>query len=343
MPSTEVDSSLPRLGLSLAPTTALSLTDAISAVVTADDLGYESAWIPETWGFDIASVLAVLALKTSRIRLAAGVFNVYSRSAALLAQTSATVQTISGGRFILGLGASGPRVIEKWHGLPYRAPLARTEHYVNIIRTALAGDPLNYDGDEFHLSGFTLSVRPPAPVPIYIAALGPGNIRLTGRVADGWLPIFALRGHMSGAFSLLHEGAQAAGRDVRSIDVAAYIPCVLSPRADRLLAQQLAYYVGGMGNFYAEYMSRLGFGVAVADIRQKWLDGDRASAVRAVPDTLLDVATLGVDRETAATRLREYRSQGIDLPIVTLPAGATPEEAAATIAALAPGDSYNSA
>jgi alkanesulfonate monooxygenase SsuD/methylene tetrahydromethanopterin reductase-like flavin-dependent oxidoreductase (luciferase family) len=334
MPSTGPDS--PRLGLSLAPSNALSLTDLIESVIRADGLGYESAWIPETWGVELSSVLSVLAMKTSRIFLAGGVFNVYSRSAALLAQTAATLQVVSGGRFILGLGASGPGVVERWHGIPYRSPLARTEDYVNIIRMALAGERVEYSGGDLPLSGFRLGIRTPAPVPIYIAALGPANVSMTGRLADGWLPIFAARGHMEELFGLLRRGAEGAGRDGRSVDVAAYIPVLIGSRAERLLAQQLAHYIGGMGTYYARYMTRLGFGGAVAEIRSLWAEGNRAGAARSVPDTLLEVATLGSDPARARERLHEYRTQGVRLPILTLPHGTTPEEAAATIGALAP-------
>jgi alkanesulfonate monooxygenase SsuD/methylene tetrahydromethanopterin reductase-like flavin-dependent oxidoreductase (luciferase family) len=280
--------------------------------------------------------LTVLATRTSRIFLASGVFNVYSRSAALIAQTAATLQTVSGGRFILGLGASGPGVIERWHGLPFRSPIARTEHYVNIIRLALSGERVDYVADGFRLSGFRLAARSPAPVPIYIAALGPANVRLTGRVADGWLPIFAVAGHMCPLFDVLHGAAEDAGRDQEAIDVAAYIPCLLGQRGERLLAQQLAHYIGGMGSFYAEYITRLGFGETVATIRRLWEIGDRPAAVRAVPSALLDLATLSSDEGSARARLAAFRLDGVRLPIVTIPHGATAEEAAATIRALAP-------
>lgn len=339
MPSTGPDrltTDASRLGVSLATSSAFSLTDLIEAVSLADDLGYESAWIPETWSYDLSTVLAVLAMRTSHIFLAAGIFNVYSRTPALLAQTAATLQTISGGRFILGLGASGPGVIERWHGLPYRTPLARTEDYVKIIRLALSGQRVDFDSERFHLAGFKLGLRSPAPVPIYLAALGPENVRLAGRIADGWLPIFAARGHMSKLLECLDQGAVEAGRGRQSIDVAAYLPFLVGPRAERLLAQQLAYYIGGMGTFYARYMARLGFGQSVAEIRRLWEAGDRPAAVRAVPAGLLDSVTLGSDPLAARERLAAYRQEGIRLPIVTIPNGATSEEVGATLAALAP-------
>jgi F420-dependent oxidoreductase-like protein len=339
MPSTEPgnrEGPGTRLGLSLAISNALSLTDLVEAVSAADRLGFHSAWIPETWGSELSSVLTVLAIRTRRIWLAGGVFNVYSRSPALLAQTAATLQEVSGGRFILGLGASGPRVVEGWHGVPYREPVARTEDYVKIIRLALSGGRVDFDSERFHLAGFKLATRVAAPVPVYIAALGPANTRLTGRVADGWLPIFAARGHMAESFDSLRSGAEEAGRDPNAIDVAAYIPCLIGPRGERLLAQQLAYYIGGMGTFYASFMTRMGFASAVSEIRRLWEAGDRAAAVRAVPDALLECTTLGSDPATAKDRIRAYRAEGIRLPIVTLPNGATPDEAARTIDALGP-------
>jgi alkanesulfonate monooxygenase SsuD/methylene tetrahydromethanopterin reductase-like flavin-dependent oxidoreductase (luciferase family) len=226
-------------------------------------------------------------------------------------------------------------VIERWHGLPYRSPLSRTEHYVNIIRLALSGASVDYSGGGFDLSGFRLGARPPALTPIYIAALGPANVRLTGRIADGWLPIFAVHGHMASLLETLRRGAAEAGRDPQAIDVAAYIPALSGPRAERLLAQQLAYYVGGMGTFYAEYMSRLGYADAVQEIRRLWAEGNRPAAVRAVPSSLLDAAVLNAPA-SGRSRLAAFRSEGIRLPILTIPHGAKSEEVLATLRAFAP-------
>jgi alkanesulfonate monooxygenase SsuD/methylene tetrahydromethanopterin reductase-like flavin-dependent oxidoreductase (luciferase family) len=140
-------------------------------------------------------------------------------------------------------------VIERWHGVPYRSPLARTESYVKFIRSALAGEPVEYCGPDFHLSGFPLAARMPAPVPIYTAALGPKNVRLAGRIADGWLPIFAARGRMTALLSHVRDGAEEAERDFHSIDVAAYIPLLVGPprrSAPRAAAGTLHRRYGGV-------------------------------------------------------------------------------------------------
>jgi alkanesulfonate monooxygenase SsuD/methylene tetrahydromethanopterin reductase-like flavin-dependent oxidoreductase (luciferase family) len=322
--------------LTAAPTKTISIADVISLVQLAEEHGYESVWIPETWGADAVSLLAALALSTHRIKLASGVFNVYSRSAALIAQTAASLQDLSGGRFILGLGASGPGVIERWHGLRYTRPVERTRLYVEIIRLALGGERVDHAGVEAALEGFRLSNPPEHPVPIYIAALGPKNVRLTGEVADGWLPIFAPHGHLGALDADLAQGARASGRDVAAIDVAAFLPGAIGPRADRMLRQQLAYYVGGMGTFYASFLSRLGHDSQVSAIRERWARGDRPGAVSAVGDDLLDICTLGSDPALARERLDQYRRDGLWLPIVALPQGSTVDEARETILALAP-------
>jgi alkanesulfonate monooxygenase SsuD/methylene tetrahydromethanopterin reductase-like flavin-dependent oxidoreductase (luciferase family) len=277
-----------------------------------------------------------MAAGTDTIRLASGVLNVYSRSAMLIAQTAATLQTLSGGRFVLGLGASGPILIENWHGLPYRRPVARTQHYVNAIRLALSGARVDYEGVDFHLRGFKLQSPRLSAVPIYIAALGPKNVALTGEIADGWLPIFAARGHMQVLFSSLADGAARAGREVSGIDVAAYIPAAVGPHAELLVRQQIAYYVGGMGTFYAEMMRGMGFEDDVARVRAAWQQGDRAAAVRSLSDPLLDVCTVAGRPDVARRQLERFRSDGINLPILAPPHGTSSEEAASLVETLAP-------
>jgi alkanesulfonate monooxygenase SsuD/methylene tetrahydromethanopterin reductase-like flavin-dependent oxidoreductase (luciferase family) len=336
MPSTADADSFP-LGLSVAPSKTISIADLTNLAELAEGLGYHSIWLPETWGPDAASLLAALAGRTERILLASGVFNVFSRSAALLAQTAATLQNLSGGRFILGLGASGPGVVEQWHGVPFDHPVERTQEYVEVVRLALSGKRVDYEGAIGHVSGFRLAVHPVQPVPIYVAALGPRNVRMTGAVADGWLPIFAPRGHMEALFRELQTGARLAGRQSTDVRCAAYLPCVVGVRAERLLRQQLAYYIGGMGSYYYRFAHRVGLADAATAIRDRWQSGDRIGAVSAVQDPLLELCTLGTDASTARSRIAEYRDQGIDLPVLALPNGCTREEAIDTIRALAPG------
>src|SRR5579864_5695975 len=179
-----------RLGVTLAPTKQIPLDAVVELARVADRLGYDTLWVPETWGFDAVTILAVLAASTERIRIASGVLNVYSRSAALIAQTAASLQHLSRNRFILGLGTSGPIVVEGWHGVAFRNPIMRTREYVEVIRLALSAQTVDFAGQTMQLSRFRLLNPPNAMPPIYIASLGPRNVRLTGEVADGWLPTF---------------------------------------------------------------------------------------------------------------------------------------------------------
>lgn len=326
-----------RLGVALAPSKQIDLAAVVDLALQAERLGYDSVWVPETWGADAVSLLALLAVRTSTIRLASGVLNVYSRSAALIAQTAATLQELSGGRFILGLGSSGPIVVERWHGVPFDRPLARTREYVSVIRTALRGEEVRYEGDILQLRDFKLLNPPPTCPPIYIAALGPRNVRLTGEIADGWLPIFAPIGRLDGLIAELRRGEGAAGRSPGSVEVAAYLPALVGSRGSRLLCQQLAYYVGGMGTFYAGFLRARGFGEETEAIRGRWQAGDRVGAVELVGPDLLASATLGDDPEVGRGRLNQARAQGVSLPIVAVPHGSRPDEVAATLQAFRPG------
>jgi F420-dependent oxidoreductase-like protein len=327
-----------RLGLALAPSGRLPIDDFLDLARLADELGYDSIWVPETWGYDAVSLLAALALRTKRVRIAAGIFNIFSRSAALLAQTAATLQDLSGGRFILGLGTSGPIVVENWHGVPYRHPLGRTRDYVEIIRAALDGRPVEYASERMAVSGFTMTQKPSVPVPLFIAALGPRNVRLTGEIADGWLPIFAVRGHMAPLFEQLHAGAEAAGRNPESIEVAAYIPAAIGDEGERRLRQVLAYYVGGMGTYYLDFVRRLGLSDAANQIREAWERGDRVAAASAVTPEMLDLCTLGTNPSAARERLSQYRAEGVSLPVLSLTHSSGRAELERTIRELAPSE-----
>jgi coenzyme F420-dependent oxidoreductase len=327
------------VGVSLAPSKQVPVESVIELAKLAESLGHHSVWVPETWGVDAVSLLAVLARKTERIALAAGVLNVYSRSAALIAQTAATLQTLSNGRFILGLGTSGPIVVQDWHGVKYRSPIQRTRDYVEVIRLALSGKKVEYQSDLVKLQGFKLQNPPDEEVPIYIAALGEKNLRLTGELADGWLPIFAPRGRMQPLFAGLENGARLAGRRVEDLRVVAYVPGVVGDRAERLLKQQIAYYLGGMGTFYAEFFRRVGFTAETDEIVEKWRSGDRVGAAEVVPEELLEVFTLGADETVARERIEEYGQQGVDVVVVVPPRGCSAVEIAETLEGIIPSSS----
>lgn len=324
------------LGLSLSPGRKLPIRSVVRLVQMAENLGYDSVWIPETWGTDSVSVLAALATSTTRIRLASGVFNIFSRSPTLLAQTAASLQELSHNRFILGLGVSGPTVVQNWHGVPFSRPLQRTRETVEIVRLALSGKAGQYAGREFTLSGFSLVNPPTTHIPIYIAALGPRNIRLTGEIADGWLPIFPVRDHLKEQFGILRSGAESTNRGTAELQVAAFIPCMLGARGDSLLRQQLAYYLGGMGTFYATYFDRLGFASEAGKVREAWTRGERKRAVQAVTEGLLAACTLGSSVPEVLERLTEFRLHGVTQPVLAFPHGASEDEIEDTLTNLAP-------
>src|SRR5215510_14811798 len=168
-----------------------SRDEVLSYVKAADELGYDTIFVPEAWGRDAFTTLGWIAANTRRVKLGPGIVNVFSRTPTLIAQSIATLDEISGGRAVLGLGTSGPIVIENWHGMPFDQPLLRTRETVDIVRQALSGSRVNYDGEIFHLQGFRLGVKPSREViPIYIASMGPRNLALTFTIADGWTPIW---------------------------------------------------------------------------------------------------------------------------------------------------------
>ncbi len=297
----------------------------------ADEGGYESFWVPESWGSDAVSLLGALAATTRRVRLATGIINVFSRTPALIAQTVATLDELSGGRMILGLGTSGPNVVERWHGLAFDRPLGRTREVVSTVRRLLAGERLN---------GFALGMAPVRPrVPIYLATFKPQALRLTGEIADGWLPTNLSLAHLPGMRKEIEAGARAAGRDAGSIDVAALVHAAVTDHGEdarALAARHLAYYVGGMGTFYFELMQAYGFGEEAVRIRARWTAGDREGAAREVSAAMLDALSVTGSAADCRDALDARRAAGLGLPVLTPPHGASVETVKATLAALAP-------
>ncbi len=289
----------------------------------AEELGYHSIWVPEMWGRDAFTLVASIAHWTDRIRVATGVVSVFSRSAAAIASAAATVDEISGGRMMLGLGTSGPAVIENWHGLPYERPLQRTREYVEIVRLVLSGERVNYEGELFNLRGFRLMFRPPRKeIPVFIASLGPRNVRLTGEVADGWLPYLIPPRAVEEGRALLAEGAaRRSGGMKRPITVAPYVLACLG--GEEPLRDHLAHYVGSMGTYYREALTRWGFADEASRIAAAVREGDRGKARKAVSDRMLESITLGADPETMRRNLRRYRQAGATLPVVMFPLKST--------------------
>lgn len=325
----------PRLGVSFALQLTSNVTDVTEYTVLAEECGYESVWIPEAWGRDAFTLLAVLATKTTSIGLATGIVNVFSRTPAIVAQSIASLDDISGGRAVLGLGASGPLVIERWHGLEFRDVLTRTHEFVDVVRLILSGSRTNYDGRVYKLRDFALAFKPPRPViPIYLAAIGPANVRLAGEIADGWLPVFVSGNLLSTAKSWLSEGAARAHRKPSEVTVAAYVPALIGQDGPRLLRRHIAFYVGAMGSYYYRLMVRSGWEAEAEAIRERWRRGARTEAAELVNDAMLEALAITGEVTTARRQLENFRSHGVDLPIIAIPHGAERTAIRATLKAL---------
>jgi F420-dependent oxidoreductase-like protein len=305
--------------------------DLLPLVQEAERLGYASVWVAEAYGSDAPTVLAWLAAQTSTIGLGSGVMQIPARTPAMTAMTAATLDTLSGGRFLLGLGVSGPQVSEGWHGVRFTSPLGRTREYVDIVRTALARKPVEYDGEHFTLplpdgpgKSLRLTIRPPREdLPVYLAAVGPRNLRLAGEVADGWLAIFLSPEHSADQFASVREGRLAAGRGTPAdpldgFDVVATVPVVVSDdleAARAAVAPYTALYIGGMGsreqNFYNRLARRMGFDDAAQRIQDLYLSGRARDAAAAVPFELADATALLGPPDRIAERARRYADAGV--------------------------------
>jgi F420-dependent oxidoreductase-like protein len=292
----------------------------------AERLGYDSVWAAEAYGSDAASVLGWLAAQTSTVKLGSAIFQIPARSPAMTAMTAATLDQLSGGRFRLGLGLSGPQVAEGWHGQRYARPLARTRDYVTVVRLALERKRVAYQGETLELplpdgpgKALKLTITPVQPrLPIYLGAMGPRNLALAGELADGWLGFMYAPEHAAGFRAHVDEGAAAAGRELDGFDVA---PSVQVHVGDDLEAARdamrpfLALYVGGMGsrerNFYNDQARRYGFGPQAAQVQEHYLAGRKQEAAAALPAGLIDQVTLCGPAGRVRERLAAYRESGV--------------------------------
>ena len=296
-------------------------------VVEAERLGAHSVWVPEAWGQDALTPLAYLAARTSRIRLGSGIVQIGARTPANLAMSALSLQALSGGRFLLGVGTSGPQVMEGWHGVRFPSPLAATRETIEIVRLVAEGRKLEYHGRVFDLprpGGPGRAIRSmlaPAPVPVYIAALGPKNLALTGELADGWIGNAFLPEHAAEAFlPFLDEGIARAGggRSRAELDLLIPVAVEFTDDVDEAAARHArgyAFTIGAMGskdrNFYNAAFARQGFGDDVAAVQALWLAGRREEAAERVPLELgLRTNLLGTPAMVKA-RLRLYRAAGI--------------------------------
>jgi F420-dependent oxidoreductase-like protein len=321
-----------RLGISAVPTSPA----AIDYVVEADRLGVDSVWVPEFWGYDALTPLGALAVRTEHIRLCTGIVQLGSRTPTMLAMSALSLQALSAnnahpaGRFVLGIGTSGPQVIEGWHGVPFARPIQRTRETIDIVRAAMAGEKVSYDGEIFQLplpggEGRALrSAAPPASVPIHIASLGPANLRLTGELADGWIGNSFFCPTANVFLDDITAGANAAGRTLADIEINVGVGCEFTGDSDaeveaagRRHAAGFAFTFGAMGskdaNFYNNAFGKQGYGDDVAAVQELWLAGDREGAGERVPIEIGLGQNLIGPPDEILRRLREYSNAGVDV------------------------------
>lgn len=318
-----------KLGVVLPYEGSIDFREAVELTQRAEAVGYDSVWAPEAYGTDAISVLGGLAARTDRIRLGTGIVNVFSRTPALLAQTAATLDMISGGRFILGLGTSGHQVISGWHGVPFDQPVVRVREAVAIIRQVLRRERLEFQGEVFKLDmGLKLLAHPVRPaVPIFLATLTPAGLRLTGEIADGWIPTLFSAEHFDVFRQHLEAGARTAGRTIESLEIAPHVPVVIDDdrrRARDALKPWAALYIGGMGsrrkNFYNELVARYGYEAEARTIQELYLGGKKLEAIRSVPDALIDSISIAGPVGYVQERLDAWSSSGVTLLLASMEA-----------------------
>ena len=318
--------------------------DLVNWVVEAERLGVDHCWVAEAWGGDAATPIAGLSQHVERMTFGSGIFQVGARSAANTAMTALTLQRVTGGRFSLGLGASGPQVVEGLHGVPFRRPLTRMRETIEVVRMAEAGERLELDGEQVRLplpdgegKALRLALRPEpgsSPLPIYIASLSPRMLALTGEVADGWLGTSFVPEGAASSLDALAAGADRAGRTLADLDLCQGAEVAFARDEEELAVmvdarrKGLAFSLGGMGsadtNFYNDAYSRQGFAEVAAESQRFWLAGDRKSAAAVIPDEMVLATTLLGTEESVAARLRTWRDVGIT-HVRLYPAGDTME------------------
>jgi F420-dependent oxidoreductase-like protein len=315
----------------------------VPIVHMAEALGCDSAWAAEAWGTDAVSVLGWLGASTTRIKIGSAIMQIPGRTPANTAMTAATLDLMSGGRFILGLGTSGPQVVEGWHGQAWGKPLVKTREYVEIVRAALRRDVVEHHGEHYRIpydgpdatglgKPLKLMVRPlRADIPIYLAAMAPKNVALAAEIADGWLPLFVHPERFGDAFGESLRGAR------EGFEIAPTVTVLVGDDVQALrdgLKPYFALYIGGMGakgkNFYNSLISRYGWEAEAEHIQELYLGGKQREAIAAVPDELVDALSLIGPKERIRDRLEAWR----ETPVTTLIVGSPQPEALEVLANL---------
>jgi F420-dependent oxidoreductase-like protein len=318
--------------------------EAATYVTEAERLGVDSVWSAEAWGHDAVTPLAYLAAKTSRIRLGTGIIQTGTRTPALVAMTAMSLASMSGDRFVLGLGVSGPQVVEGWHGVPFKQPLQRMREIIEIVRMATSGERVQYSGKVYELplpggegKALRSSATPRPNIPVDLATLSPRSLEMTGELADGWVGTSFMPEHADIHFDHIARGAERAGRSLSDIDLQVGGTVAFSNDVERLIPPRkpgLAFSLGAMGsrqhNFYNAAFRRAGYEDVAVEVQNLWLDGKRKEASARVPDEMiLKTNLLGTDA-MVKDRIRAYRDAGV----TTLrlgPEGDTPQERLTTL------------
>ena len=325
-----------RLGVNLGYwSTADDARDGVRLAQEADALGYSVAWAAEAYGSDVVTVLTWVAAQTTSIDVGSGIMQIPARSPAMTAMTAASLDALSGGRFRLGIGVSGPQVSEGWHGVRYDKPLARTREYVAVVRQALTRERLTAPGPHYPLplpdgpgKALKLIVHPVREsIPLYLAAVGPKNLELTGEIADGWLAVFFSPDHAGEHLAHIAKGRGDRGLD--GFDVVPTVPMVVGDDVATCAEPIRAYaalYVGGMGsreqNFYNALARRMGYEEAAQEVQDRYLARDYAGAMAAVPLEFIDSTSLLGPKERIAERMRAFADSGVTTLTLTV-GGAT--------------------
>jgi F420-dependent oxidoreductase-like protein len=305
----------------------LTRQDQLEIVLEAERLGYDSVWAAEAYGSDAATILGWIAGQTSRIRIGSAIFQMPGRSPAMTAMTAATLDQLSDGRMILGIGSSGPQVAEGWHGQRFGKQIQRTREYVAVVRKTLARERLVFQGETLELplpdgpgKALKLTIAPVQErIPVFLAAIGPKNTRLAGEIADGWIPTLFSPEHVAEFRPLLEEGAAVSGRSLGgSFDIAPTVNVFVTDdlaAARNAMRPFLALYVGGMGsrekNFYNQLVQRYGFEDAAREVQDLYLEGKRDEAMAALPDELIDLVSLCGPPDRVRERLEVFREAGV--------------------------------
>lgn len=311
----------------------------VAFAVEAEKLGVDQAWTAEAWGFDAVSTLAYLAARTDRLVLGTGIMQISARTPSMTAMTALTLASLSGDRFILGLGASGPQVVEGLQGQPFRKPMTRMREVIEIVRMAFRGEKLVYQGEHYVLprpggQGKALRLSQPAnpDIPIYLATLSPRGLELTGELADGWLGTSFTPEHAEAHLAYLRRGAEKAGRSLSDLRLCVGGPVAITDDPEPLIQAakpRLAFTLGAMGsaktNFYNDAYKRGGFEDAAVEVQRLWLEGRREEAARAVPDAMVERSSFFGPESLVRERIRKYRDVGVNVLRVD-PAGRTDAE-----------------